>query len=97
MEKYDVLVIGGGLAGLSCALVLGRSLVKTCIVSTPHVGEKKGYKPHNFISNDRLSLKKILEVSRTDLTNYDSITQFSGEVISINKVADGFEALMSDN
>ncbi|GAA0855152.1 NAD(P)/FAD-dependent oxidoreductase [Aliiglaciecola litoralis] len=84
MKEYEVLIVGGGMAGLSTALVLGRTLVNCCIISREHFGVSKGLEPHNFITNDSKSLAEMLRDAKADVSKYESV---DFKDLSIDKVS----------
>ena len=66
---YDVVIIGGGLAGLTCALHLSRKGVDVLLI------EKNTYPHHKvcgeYVSNEVLPyLKRLLSLSRITLINH---------------------------
>lgn len=86
MKNYEVLIIGGGMAGMSAALILGRALVNCCIITKEHIGVSKDYRPHNFITNDGKSMSEIIVDAESDLEKYDSIEQINAAVHQVSNV-----------
>jgi len=95
---FDVVIIGGGAAGMSCALVLG-SANKRSYVSDKHIGvftHQKASHLQNALFNNVLGIQpgttgtSILESGKLQLANlYPHITQIDDEKIcEIKKIAD---------
>lgn len=93
MKNYEVLIIGGGMAGMSTALVLGRALVDCCIISKAHIGD---YELHSFITNDGKRIKDIVESGKADLSKYSHIDFKTNNVITVDKVGDLFHVEMEN-
>jgi len=90
---FDALIIGGGVAGMQCALVLGSGLKKP-YASNKRVGvimHQRSSHLQNALFNNVLGLpsgtlgSNVLAAGKNQLTtNYPNITQIEGEkVISI--------------
>ena len=90
---FDVLIIGGGVAGMQCALVLGSGLKKPYAINKK-VGvimHQRSSHLQNALFNNVLGLptgtlgSDVLAAGKNQLTtNYPNITQIEGEkVISI--------------
>lgn len=107
MKDFDVLVIGGGAAGMSCALVLGSGLKKPFAE-----GRKAGIILHQKAShlqsalfNNALGIKpgttgkEILESGRKQLQKrYPEVEQIEKEkVLEISFLNDGFRVLTNKN
>ena len=97
---FDVLIIGGGAAGMSCALILG-SANKRPYVSDKKIGiftHQKASHLQNALFNNVLGVPvgttgaSILESGKQQLTNlYPNIEQIDKEKVSkIEKVDSGF-------
>jgi thioredoxin reductase len=98
--SYDVLIIGGGAAGMSCALVLG-SAKKRWYVAGKNIGliaHQKSSHLQNALFNNVLGVPagttgaSILENGKKQLTNlYPEIHQIGLEkVLELEKFSDGF-------
>ncbi|BCJ51272.1 thioredoxin reductase [Actinoplanes sp. NBRC 14428] len=72
---YDVIVIGGGPAGLSAALVLGRALRSVLVVdaASPRNAPAEGI--HNYLTRDGIPPAEFRELGRAEVAGY------GGEVI----------------
>lgn len=97
---FDVLIIGGGAAGMSCALVLGSAKPKP-LAADKTVGiitHQKTSHLQNALFNNVLGLqpgtlgKDILEIGKQQLMNlYPHVCQIEKEKVkSINKNPEGF-------
>jgi len=90
-QKFDVIIVGGSYAGLSCAMALGRSLRRTlvidggrpCNASTPH--------SHNFITQDGKAPGEIASVAREQLAQYDTVQLIDDLVTGAERTDAGFE------
>ncbi len=60
---YDVIIIGGSFAGLSCAMTLGRSLRSVLILNEEKPRNRRVDKAHNFLMSDGREPFDILESS----------------------------------
>ncbi|ANY09126.1 NAD(P)/FAD-dependent oxidoreductase [Pseudonocardia sp. HH130630-07] len=70
MTEYDVIVIGGGAAGLSGALVLSRSRWRVLVLDdgTPRNAPADGV--HNWLTRDGLPPAEIGRIGRAEVTGY---------------------------
>lgn len=93
MKNYEVLIIGAGMAGMSTALVLGRTLIDCCIISKAPIGD---YKPHNFITNDGKPIAQIIESGKNDLAKYSHIDFKNNNVTTVTKIDDLFHVEMEN-
>jgi thioredoxin reductase len=69
-KTYDVVVIGGGAAGLSAALVLGRARRAVAVVDAGAPRNAPAEQMHGFLSRDGLSPAELLRVGREEVRGY---------------------------
>ena len=69
-ESYDVVVIGGGAAGLSAALVLGRARRRVAVVDSGTPRNAPASHMHGFISRDGTPPADLLAAARAELGAY---------------------------
>lgn len=81
---YDCLIIGGGPAGLSAALVLGRAKLNVLLIDNNDPRNKVTNESHGFITNDSLSPFTIREKAKKDLLKYSNIQLISDTVADIS-------------
>ena len=67
---YDVIVIGGGAAGLSAALVLGRARRSVAVIDAGEPRNKPAAHMHGFLSRDGMAPSALLAVGRDEITTY---------------------------
>lgn len=83
--EYDALIIGGGPAGLSAALAMGR-IVRTALVcddSRPRNAPSEHL--NNFPTRDGIHPEKWRQEARQNLEKYQTIDFFDGSVLSVSK------------
>lgn len=78
---FDCIIIGGGPAGLSAALVLGRAKLNVLLIDNNDPRNKVTNASHGFITNDSLSPVIIREKAKKDLNKYINI-QFVSETVT---------------
>ena len=104
---FDTLIIGGGAAGLSCALVLGSAKNKP-FAADKHIAiitHQKTSHLQNALFNNVLGLQAgtlgadILEDGKVQLTNlYPHVFQIESEkVTAIEKLVEGFRVTTNKN
>ena len=75
-QTYDVVVVGGGAAGLSAALVLGRSRRSVLVVDGGQPRNAPAEGVHGFLTRDGMNPLQLLEVGRHEVRAY------GGEIIT---------------
>lgn len=103
---FDVLIIGGGVAGVSCALVLG-SAYKKPFVSDKKIGvfmHQKGSMLQDAVFYNAYGIaqgakgSELLDQSKEHLALYSHIQQIENEkIIEIVRHADYFEVISNRN
>ncbi|MEU4269937.1 NAD(P)/FAD-dependent oxidoreductase [Streptomyces sp. NPDC026092] len=69
-EQYDVVVVGGGAAGLSAALILGRSRRRTLVVDAGEPRNAPAAHMQGYLSRDGMSPAAFLETGRREIAAY---------------------------
>jgi thioredoxin reductase len=70
MNKYDVVVIGGGAAGLSAALVLSRARRAVLVIDAAAPRNAPAAHMHGFLSRDGYPPAQLLADAREEITGY---------------------------
>lgn len=93
--RYDVVIIGGGAAGLSAATTLGRALRSVLVIDsgTPRNAPAAGV--HGYLSRDGISPGELLSIGRGEVLSYGG-TLTEGEAVSARRTPEGFEVLLGD-
>ncbi|WP_330352998.1 NAD(P)/FAD-dependent oxidoreductase [Streptomyces chartreusis] len=69
-ESYEVVVVGGGAAGLSAALVLGRARRRTLVVDAGEPRNAPAAHMQGYLSRDGMSPAEFLAVGREEIARY---------------------------
>jgi thioredoxin reductase len=93
---FDVIIVGGGPAGLSAALVLGRSRrrVLVCDAGEPRNAASHGL--HGFITRDGIDPAEFLHLGREQLSPYETVKLRQTKVIDANRRANNFEITLGN-
>jgi len=94
-DKYDVVVIGGGPAGLSAATVLGRSRRSVLVVDAGEPRNARAAHAHNVFTRDGVAPLDLLAAGR------DEVTRYGGEIevataSDVRRDDDGFVVVLAD-
>lgn len=69
-RSYDVMVVGGGAAGLSAALVLGRARRSVAVVDAGAPRNAPAAHMHGFMSRDGMAPLAFLAEGRMEVARY---------------------------
>ncbi|HSG99463.1 MAG TPA: NAD(P)/FAD-dependent oxidoreductase, partial [candidate division Zixibacteria bacterium] len=89
-ENYECVVIGGSHAGLSAALVLGRSLRRTLVIDADNPRNRPSREAHNFYSRDGQNPMDLIKLGKEQLTPYKTVECASGVVTGVVALDEGF-------
>lgn len=92
-EKFDVVIIGGSYAGLSAAMVLGRSLRKVMVIDSGNPCNKQTPYSHNFLTNDGLTPAELHEKAKLQVLRYPTVEFMSGLVTDVIPSGELFEVV----
>jgi thioredoxin reductase len=70
MSQYDVLIIGGGAAGLSAALVLARARRRVAVIDAGAPRNAPATHMYGFLSRDGLAPHDLLTIGRAEAQGY---------------------------
>ena len=86
---HDVAIVGGGIAGLSAALMLARARIPVCVVDAP--GESVYDGPtHNWLTNDGADKAALLARGRAEIESYPDVTIREDRVTGVDRDAFGY-------
>jgi thioredoxin reductase len=92
---YDVVVVGGGTAGLSGALTLARSRRSVAVIDAGDPRNAPASEVHGFFSRDGVSPARLLEDGRADVRRYGGHV-VSGEASTVTRSQVGFTVTLAD-
>ena len=70
MNEFDVMVLGGGAAGLSAALVLTRARRRVAVVDAGQPRNAPAAHMQGFLGSDGLPPSDLLAAGRTEVAGY---------------------------
>ncbi len=94
-DRYDVVVVGGGAAGLSAALVLGRARRRVAVVDAGHPRNAPASHMQGFLSRDGLPPSELLAIGREEVQAY-GVEVVAGSVEAVEVVEPGFVVVLRD-
>ena len=71
IEQYDAVIVGGGAAGLSAALTLGRSRRRVLLATSGAPRNAPAHAAHNVFTRDGTPPLDLLRIGREQLAPYD--------------------------
>lgn len=92
----EVLIVGGGPAGLSAALVLGRCHRKVLICDDGQPRNRSSHAIHGLLGQEGSSPAAFLETARGELTKYPSVRLLKTRVENIEPSEDAFTFSCAD-
>jgi thioredoxin reductase len=94
-ENYDVVVVGGGAAGLSGALALVRSRRSVLVVDAGEPRNAPSAAVHNYLTRDGESPAELYARGRAEVVGYGGRVE-TGRVIALARADDGFRVDLDD-
>jgi thioredoxin reductase len=79
-QRFDVIIVGGGPAGLSAALLLGRALRSVVLVDDENPRNRSSRAVHGFLSRDGVPPAELRRISREQLARYENVTLLADRV-----------------
>lgn len=92
----DAVIIGGSVAGLSAALVLGRSRRRVVVLDTGKPCNHFTHASHGFFTRDGIEPAELAAVGREQLAAYPSVELRAVEAVGVSPVRGGFEVRLAD-
>lgn len=95
-QAFDVIVIGGGPAGLSAALMLGRARRRVVVIDEGRPRNAASRGVHGFLSRDGIAPSELLRISREQLEKYQTIHLVAARADDVRRLSGGFEVVVAD-
>ena len=94
--RYDTVVVGAGVAGLSAALVLGRSRRRVLVLDGGEPRNAPSSGAHGFFSRDGIPPAELLRIGREQLAPYESVEYRRARARKAGDVSGAFEVVLED-
>jgi thioredoxin reductase/SAM-dependent methyltransferase len=94
-HRFDVAVLGGGAAGLSAAMILGRSRRSVVVVDAGPPRNAPAAGVHGFLSRDGINPLELVKIGRTEVEHYGGAVR-RATAVAARRTDDGFEVELDD-
>ena len=93
---FDCVVVGGGVAGLSAAMVLGRARRRTLLVDQGGQSNRAAAHVGGMLGHDGTPPGELYELGRAQVAAYDAVESRDGEVVDARADGDCFAVVLAD-
>lgn len=93
---WDCIVVGGGAAGLSAGLVLGRARRRTLVVDAGNQSNRPAHGIGGLLGHDGRPPAELYEIGRRELAGYPGVEVRTGVAVSGQRCDDGFVIELAD-
>lgn len=95
-EPWECVVVGGGAAGLSAALVLGRARRRTLVVDAGAQSNRSAHGIGGLVGHDGRSPGEYYAACRRDIAAYPTVRIVEGEVVRGEPTDRGAALVLAD-
>ncbi|MEZ0053813.1 thioredoxin reductase [Mycobacterium sp. MAA66] len=95
-NEWECIVIGGGAAGLSAALVLGRARRRTLVVDAGEPSNRVTHGIGGLLGQDGRPPQEFYAAARDELARYESVQIVAGQVTCALAEGDSFRLELTD-
>jgi thioredoxin reductase len=88
--RWDAIILGGGPAGLSAALILGRCRRRVILCDTGRRRNAASRALHGFLTRDGIDPAELVRIGRRQLARYGTVL-VREEAIDARRIRNGFE------
>jgi choline dehydrogenase-like flavoprotein len=89
-------VVGGGVAGLSAALVLGRARRRTLVLDRGGQSNRAAAHVGGLLGHDGTPPAELYELARAQVAAYDAVALRDAEAVDARAEGDGFAVVLGD-
>ncbi|MFD2672196.1 NAD(P)/FAD-dependent oxidoreductase [Marinicrinis sediminis] len=90
-QKVDVAIIGGGPAGLSAALVLGRARKQVVVIDEGRPRNAVTHETHGFLTRDGIQPGEFRRIAKEEISAYPSVSIIGDAAVSITGTDGAFQ------
>jgi thioredoxin reductase len=94
-SPWDVIIVGGGSAGLNAALVLARARRRVVVVDAGRPRNRFAAHMHGFLTRDGISPLELLKIGRAEVRGYGAEI-VEGRAVSVTGEAGAFTVTLDD-
>jgi thioredoxin reductase len=95
ISMYDVIIVGGGPAGLSAATILGRARRRVVVFDDGNYRNEASRGIHGFLSRDGIHPAELRRIAREQLARYD-VEYLCTHVTAARAISEGFVVILDD-
>ena len=95
-DPWDAIIVGGGPAGLSAALVLGRCRRKVLLFDDGKPRNQASHAVHGFLSRDGIAPAQLRSISHEQLARYANVVADRSRVVDATRSGNGFTVRTED-
>ena len=95
-DEWDCIIVGGGAAGLSAALVLGRARRRTLLIDAGQQSNLSAHGIGGLLGHDGRPPAELYALGRRELAVFPSVEVRSGEVVAGHPVGGGYVLQLAD-
>ena len=95
-HAWDTIIIGGGPAGLSAALTLGRCRRRVLVCDAGQPRNRASDHLHAYLTRDGIAPRDFLRIAREQLAPYESVRLKPCDVVEARRDDDTLEVVLAD-
>jgi thioredoxin reductase len=94
-QAFDCIIIGGGAAGLSAALVLARAHRTAALIDNGRQSNLPTLEAHSVFSRDGIAPDELYRIVREQLAKHISVVTVDDTALKVNHLAEGFSVTLA--